>query len=205
MSITFYYSPMSTAVITALVLEELGIPHERITLNIQQGDTKKPEFLKINPNGVVPTIVHEGTAIGESTAITMYLGETFGVEKKLYPTAGVQRAQAMMWIAWANVTLGEAVGRLMRNASEWFPKDQQNEKAAEAARSDLQKRLKVLDDAVANKPFLLGEYTLADTHTNSIVDWLRMSKIDMSAYPNVNAWSQRCAARPAYAKVMSTH
>ena len=48
-----------------------------------------------------------------------------------------------------------------------------------------------------------GDYTLTDTHVNSLVDWLRHSKVDMAAYPQVNAWSKRCCERPAYKKWMS--
>src|SRR5262249_14193766 len=66
MSLIFYYSPMSTAVATHWVLEELKIPYEKVKLDLQAGGTKKPDFLKINPNGVVPAIVHDGTAIFES-------------------------------------------------------------------------------------------------------------------------------------------
>src|SRR5687768_326574 len=100
MSLIFYYAPMSTATIAQLVIEELGIPCERVKLDIQSGDTKKPDFLKLNPNGKVPLIVHDGTVIWESTAITMYLGETFGVDKGLYPAAGPKRGEAMKWITW---------------------------------------------------------------------------------------------------------
>jgi len=46
-------------------------------------------------------------------------------------------------------------------------------------------------------------YTLADTHLNSFVDWLRMMKVDLSAYARLNAWGERCAARPAHAALMS--
>jgi glutathione S-transferase len=70
---------MSTASITEAVLAELGIDCDRINLDISVGDTQKPEYLKINPNGKVPAIVHDGTAIWESSAITMYLEELFGV------------------------------------------------------------------------------------------------------------------------------
>ena len=63
MSFIFYYAPMSTASLTEAVLAELGTPCERVKLDITAGDTRKPEFLKVNPNGRVPVIVHEGTAI----------------------------------------------------------------------------------------------------------------------------------------------
>lgn len=203
MSLIFYRANMSTATITDLVIEELGVPCERVTLDIRKGDTKKPEYLKLNPNGKVPTIVHDGVVIWESAAITIYLGELFGVEKGLFPAPGTERGVATKWIVWANVTLGEAAGRWARNAGEWGPADEKNAKAGETAKNDLFACLRILDEALQNSQFLLGSYSLADTHVNSMVDWLRYMKLDLSSLNNVEAWGARCAARPAYAKVMS--
>lgn len=204
MSITFYCSPMSTATITHVVLEELGLAYEIIQLDLKKGDTKKPEFLAINPNGKVPAIVHDGKSIWESTAITMYLGETYGVEKKLYPTPGPQRAEAMMWITWANVTLGETIARYARNAQEWVPEEQRNAKAGEAAKLEMGECLRILDKALEGKAFLLGDYSLADTHLHLIVDWIRYLELDLSSYSGIEAWSKRCQDRPAYAKVSAS-
>jgi glutathione S-transferase len=203
MSLIFYYSPMSTASITQLVVEELDLPCEKIKLDIKKGETKKPEFLKVNPNGKVPTIVHDGVAIWESCAITMYLGEVFGVDKKLYPAAGPKRGEAMKWIAWGTVTLGEAVGRFGRNTANWVPVEQQNAKAADAAKDDVHHNLRILDEALGAKQFLLGDYTLADTHVHSLIDWIGYMKIDLGPYASMSAWSKRCRARPAYARIMA--
>jgi len=203
MSLTFYYSPMSTANITQLVLEELATPCERVRVDIQKGETRKPEYLRLNPNGKVPLIVHDGVPIWESAAITMYLGEVFGVEKRLYPAQGTKRGEAMKWIVWGNVTLGDAVARWMRNTAEWIPAEQHNAKAAAVAQTDIQSCLGVLNDALADRQYLVNEYTLADTHLNSFTDWLRHMRIELTRYANLNAWSQRCAARPAYARVMA--
>lgn len=202
MSLTFYFSPMSTASVTELVLEELGVPCERVKIDLKGGDTKKADFLKVNPNGKVPVIVHEGTAIFESSAITMYLGETFGVAKKLYPEAGPKRGEAMKWITWANVTFGEAIHRFARNTMDWVPAEQRNAKAGEAAVGDIQNCLRILDEALEGKQFLLGaDYTVADTHVSSFLTWLQMMKIDTSKYARLTAWSERCGARPAAAKM----
>ena len=57
MSLIFYYSPMSTATLTELCLEELAVPHDKKKLDLKAGDTKKPEFLKLNPFGQVPVLV----------------------------------------------------------------------------------------------------------------------------------------------------
>jgi glutathione S-transferase len=202
MSLAFYYSPMSTATITDLVLEELAVPCERVRIDLKKGETRTQEFLRLNPNGKVPVLVHDGTAIWESAAITLYLGEIFGVAGGLYPEPGPARGEAMKWVVWSNVTLGDAVGRLLRNTTEWVPAEQHNAKAAEAAKSDVQGCLRILNQALAGRQYLLAGYTLADTHVNSLIDWLRYMKIDLSDYPHLNAWSERCSARPAYIRVM---
>jgi glutathione S-transferase len=193
---------MSTAVITNLVLEELAVPCERVTVDIKKGDTHTQEFLRVNPNGKIPVLVHDGTAIWESAAITLYLGEIFGVAKGLYPEPGPERGEAMKWVVWSNVTLGDAFGRYVRNTSDWFPAEQHNAKAAAAAEADTRGCLQILDRALTDRQYLLGGYTLADAHVNSLVDWLRFMKLDFAEYQHLNAWSKRCAARPAYARVM---
>jgi glutathione S-transferase len=109
----------------------------------------------------------------------------------------------MKWIAWANVSLGDAVGRWLRNTADWTPVEQHNAKAAEAALVDLKNCLSILDQALVDKPWLVDGYSLADSHVHSFTDWLRHMKIDLSAYSHLAAWSQRCTARPAYARAMT--
>lgn len=201
-SIIFYTAPMSTATVTELVIEELGLEVDRKVLDLRAGDAKKPAYAKINPNQKVPCIVHDGVAIWESAAICMYLGELYGVAKGLYPAPGPKRGEAMKWIAWTNVTLGEAVYRRGHN-SEWAGEGGKNDAAAAKATADVMELLGILDAALAGKQFLVGEYTIADAHLNSFCDWLRHSKYDFSALANVNAWSARCADRPAYKKVIA--
>lgn len=199
MALTFYYAPMSTASVTDLVLRELDIPVERVRVDLRAGDQRKPEFLALNPNGKVPVIVHDGVAIFESAAITLYLGEQFGVERGLYPAPGPKRGEAMKWAVWANVTLGDAVYLWCRN-TQWLPEPMRNAAVAEMALGDVQKNLAILDAALAGKSYLLGDtFCLVDAHLVSFTDWLRHMHIDFSAHANLNAWSARVAARPAYA------
>jgi len=100
MSLTFYYSPQSSATPVHWTLEELGIPYEKVPIDLKTEQNKQPAFLKLNPNGKVPLIVHDGVPIFESAAIQIYLGETFGVDKGLFPAAGPRRGEAMKWIVW---------------------------------------------------------------------------------------------------------
>lgn len=203
MSLIFYAAPMSTAVVTEVVLAELAIPHEKVTVDLKAGESKKPAYLAKNPNGLVPTIEHDGELIWESVAITLYLGETFGVEKGLFPAPGHARARAMKWLVWGHVTLGSAVGQLARNATDWYPEEQRNAKQAEAAKGSIQKCLTVLDGGLSKYPYLTGEsFSLADAHLNSMFDWLQMLGIDLKPFEHITAWKKRCSDRPAYKQVM---
>jgi glutathione S-transferase len=204
MSLTFYYAPMSTATVTQLVVEELALPCEKVKIDFSKGDTRKPEYLTLNPNGKVPLLVHDGEPIWESAAITLYLGEVFGVEKGLYPQPGPKRGALMKWVVWSNVSLANANMRWLNNTSTEAPAEQRNAKAGEVALADLHKLLGILNQALEGRQFLGDAYSLADTHVHSVTDWIRFLKVDFSAYAHINAWAERCRARPAYGSVMSS-
>ncbi|KAL9613568.1 MAG: hypothetical protein Q9167_001901 [Letrouitia subvulpina] len=201
MSLVFYYVPYSTASVTNAVLAELeyGLPTplaQRVELSLQAGDTKTPKYLStVDPNGRVPAIVHNGVPIWESAAITMYLGETFGGDKSLYPPPSPARGEAMKWIVWTNLTLavpGKQLGIAMRAEGG------ADAPAEEKARKEIAEGLQVLDGALKGKEFLLGDqYTLADTHMWSFVLWLTMMKVGLEEYVEVGGWMKRVGGRPA--------
>jgi glutathione S-transferase len=208
MSLVFYFAPMSTATITAAVLAELGVACERVHMPIGPQGTQSEAFLKINPNGRVPTVVHDGVAIWESSAITMYLGEQFGVQAGLYPPPGPHRGEAMKWIAWASTTLAAAAGRLSLalppdaiGAVETGSVDHGADRdAAQTARSDIAALLAILERALAERPFLVGDFSLADAHLYPLVAWIM--SMDIPLPDAVAAWFTRCSARPALAAAM---
>ena len=201
MSITYYYAPMSTAVRTTWAIEELGVACERVKVDIQKKETKTEAFLKLNPNGVVPLLVVDGTPIFESTAILIHLGETYGVEKGLYPPPGVKRAETLKWVVWANVGFLDPVSRWVRNTSSYIPADQHNAKAAEIAKSDIGNAMRVLDNALAGRTYLVDDkFSLADLAISSYLGWLAHMGYDYSSFKNVKAWGERCLGRPAAVK-----
>jgi glutathione S-transferase len=203
MSLVFYYSPMSSAVPTHWALEELGIPYEKVKIDLQARDQDKPAFVALNPNGKVPLIVHDGTPIFESVAIAIHLGETYGVAKKLFPEPGLARAEAIKWLVWCNVSLGEAVSRHQHNASEHYPAEEHNAKAKERAKADVEKHLAILDGALAGKQWIVGgAFSLADLHLASWVDYVGFCGIDTKRYANIGGWLKRATSRPAYAVAM---
>jgi glutathione S-transferase len=203
MSLTFYYAPMSSATRIHWALEELGIPYEKVKVDLAAGDQKKPEYLAKNPNGKVPLLVVDGTAVFESLAILIYLGERYGVEKDLFPPLDLDRAEALKWMVWGGASLLDAGGRLLRNVSDRFPAEQRNEKAAEAAKKELGDLLGILDRALEGKEYLVGgKFSFADLANAGYMPFLARIGADLGPHKNVQAWIARCTARPALAKAM---
>lgn len=201
----FLFRTFSTASLTQAVLAELRTPHEAIELDIDAGDTRREDFLAINPNGRVPVIVHDGVPIWESAAITIYLGEVFGVEAGLYPPPGPQRGVAMQWIVWTNTTLGEAAGRLsaalplgadgaVQAGSVDYVAGSDNEAARDKA--DLSRHLDVLEGVLSKRDYLNNDYTLADTHLWVLLGWIVSMGVDLGQFPRVEEWMARCGQRP---------
>jgi glutathione S-transferase len=202
MSITFYYTPMSSATRVHWALEELGAPYEKIKVNLQEGEQRRPEYLKLNPNGKVPLLVVDGQPIFESLAQLLYLGETFGVEKGLFPKPGLERANAFQWMAWISVSVHDSVVRIIKNG-ERAPEEERNAKAREAAIRELGAHLAILDKHLEGKAHILGEaFSLVDCATASFIPFLARIGVDTAPYANVLRWSGSCMTRPALGRAM---
>lgn len=223
MSFTFYHVPLSTSNVTAAVIDELEYGRseplaKRVQFSIKAGDTRAPDYVStVNPNGRVPAIVHEGVSVWESAAITIYLGETFGVAKdgdadkaSLYPAPGPKRGEAMKWIVWANTTLATSGSRLAvalprgtpggveRGSQDDVEETEHSKAEVEKAREDFAKWLGVLDKGLEGREYLLGQnYSLADTHVFSFVRWSTMMKVDLGPFAHIQAWFAKVEARPA--------
>lgn len=203
MNLVFYYSPMSSSNRIHWALEELGVPYEKVKVDLAAGAQKKPEYLALNPNGKVPLLVVDGHPIFESLAILIFLGEQFGTEKDLFPQPGLERAEALKWMAWGSVSLTETLFRYVRNTSERFPAEEKNEKAAASAKAELSVYLTTLDKALEGKDYLLGSnFSLTDVSLASLFAFMARVGIDTNPYKNINAWVGRCMSRPALARVM---
>ena len=198
MALTFYYSPQSSASRVHDTLTALGIPYEEKRVDLRAGDQKKPEFLALNPNGKVPTIIIDGTPMFESVAIQIALGERYGVEKGLWPALGSpEHLTALTWLVWGQVALGGAIFRYMQNTADWHPKEQHNAPQAAAALAETRDLLAILDKHLEGRGFLTGERcTLADLDIAATLGWsLMMLKIAPTDFPNLAGWLERAGKR----------
>lgn len=199
MKITFYMAPMSSATPVDSALRELAVPHETVRIDLKSGDQKKPEFLALNPNGKVPTMVIDGAPMHEALAIMHFLGDRFGVEKGLWPRAdSAERRTATTWSTWAYVTLQPMVLLLNVAGGPHTPAALHHPPLVEFALSELRQRLGALEAHLADRPFILGEsYSLADLIVASTLLWARMCGAPVAEFPRVQALAQRVSDRPA--------
>jgi glutathione S-transferase len=203
MSIVFYSAPMSSASPVAWALAELEVPHENVQLELASGAQRKPEFLALNPNGKVPTLVVDGTPMFEAVAIIMWLGERFGVEKGLWPKPlSALAGQAMGWSAWAYVTYGAALTRLTLATGRHHGGDFQNSAQTEHTQKELDTLQQIFASRLATQPYLMGQsFTLVDLINAGAVGYGAAVGASIRS-PELKAWFERCQARPAWRTAM---
>jgi glutathione S-transferase len=195
--IKLYGVPRSRAMRCLWMLEELGVPYELVSTSFL-GDNKKPEYLKLNPNGRIPTLVDGSTVLWESMAINLYLSAKYG--GALEPKTLEDRARAVQWSFWVMTETEKPLIDVLFHRVI-LPEDQRQESVARHGEETLQAPLAVLAGALEGRQHLLGDaFSVADLNVASVFSWARMSKLELSAFPGVGRWLDRCLDRPAAAK-----
>src|SRR4029077_14031075 len=181
---------------TLWMAKELGLDYEHVKVDFATGDTRTPAHLALNPNGHVPVIDDDGFVLWESMAINLYLAKKYGAGT-LYPTRLEDEARAWQWSFWGMTEVERPVLTALLNRA-FYPENQRDAAAADAAEKSLAAPLKVLDGVFGPSPNLLGDrFTVADLNVASILAWARPAQIDMSAFPKLAEWLKNCAERPA--------
>ncbi len=203
MSIVFYFAPMSSATPVACALAELSVPHEAVAVDLASKVQKKAEFLRLNPNGKVPTLVVDGTPMFEGLAILLWLGERFGVEQGLWPAAAdPARLTAMSWSAWAYVTVAPTIQRLLFATGARGAPEMHNAAQAELARTELDSLMTMLDERLGSAKYLLGkDYSLLDLIVASVVGYGAMVGLSLEQHAPVKRWLDQCQGRPSFRSV----
>ncbi len=192
-----YGTSMSRAARCLWALEEIGLDYEHIPVSFD-GGTRTPEYLKINPNGHVPTLDDNGFILWESMAINLYLAEKYG-KNGLWPASAADRASTNQWSFWA---MTEAEPHLIALLIQMFtPADQRDEKVAASAQAALKAPFKVLDDFINGREYIVGnQFTIADLNVASVLSLAHLVKLDLSATRAAAAYLEKCVARPANQK-----
>jgi glutathione S-transferase len=174
------------------IAKELGLDYEHIPVEIGAAGARKPEYLAINPNGRLPAIDDDGFILWESLAITLYLAKKHG---RLYPKTLEGEAKAWQWSLWSVQEVDRGVNIWSLHAVRLPAGDRDPDRLAEALKV-LAAPFKVLDDALADRPYLLGlDFTVADLNVAAVIS--RAIDMDLSGTPHVGDWLKRCLERPA--------
>ncbi len=193
-----YGTSRSRAARSLWALEELGVKYEHVATPTTEA--KSPEHLKRNPNGHVPTLDDDGHLLWESMAINLYLAEKYG-KNSLWPADVGAHGDAYKWSVWAMTEVEPHLIAILRNRV-LNPPEQRDEKAAQAAVEALKAPLKVLEEALTGKDYLLGKnFTIADLNVAAVMSWIPMMRLDISATPATQAWLTKCLGREANQKV----
>jgi len=182
-------------------LEELGLKYERIDAGMQFGVNKAPEYLGMNPTGLVPTIDDGGFVLWESHAIVRYLAAKHGAGT-LWPNDLRVRADADRWMDWTH-----SFSREFQRPVFWplvrTPPEKRDLKAIEEACRKCGELLAIPDQNLSKKPYLAGSnFTMGDIPLGCHVQlWMRLP-IERPRHANLEAWFNRLCSRPAYKKIV---
>ncbi|WP_321966213.1 glutathione S-transferase family protein [Burkholderia cepacia] len=175
-------------------LKELDADFEFVSVNLLEGEHKRPEFLRLNPAGKVPVLVDGDLVIPESAAIVLYLADKYP-EKALLPVDLALRAQAYRWVMFAVTELEQPLWRITRH-SFLYPPEKRSPADIELAREDFRTMAAILDKHLEGREFIVGDtLTVADCVTAYLIDWAGECNL-IESFPQLRAYLERLYARP---------
>ncbi len=198
---TLYYSPGAASMAVHLTLLEIGAPHSLRLIDFDTRAQKDPEYLRLNPNGMVPTLIVDGQAVYECAALLLLLGERHP-EAGLAPAPGATtRGLYLQWMLHLANTLQPAF-------RQWFyPADFGPAEQGDAMRAFAQKRIEAVWDRLdahlaTNGPHMLGEkFSLLDLYATMLMRWSRNMPKPADRWPALAALATRIKARPSWKRL----
>src|SRR5206468_12166286 len=173
--IKLYGVPRSRTARAIWMLEELQIPYENVPVSFIE-ESRKPEYLKINPNGHIPALQDGDVTLFESMAINLYLARKY--DKGLWPKSTADEGRAFQWSLWAMTELEEPVITALLHRM-FLPAAQRDAQKADDAAVRFQTPLAVLNGALAGRDWLAGKtFTVADLNVASVLGIAPMCGLD---------------------------
>lgn len=193
---TLMYAKGTCAIGIHVILEELGIPYELKKVDFSTGEQHTPAYRALNPKGKVPALVRDdGSILTEYGAIAMWLAMT-NPDKKLVPSDPEGIARVIEVIDFAVGTLHMLSWRLFRRPSVYTDNEAEHEQLQARGKEAVLKGLAVVDEQLAGKDFVAGDYSIADSALYYIEFWVA----EVAKWPlptNVQAHYDRMKQRPA--------
>ena len=194
-----YGNPRSRAMRCLWMLEEMGEPYQLIEKSTRADDLQSAEYLQLNPNARIPTLVDGDVVLWESMAINLYLAQKY--EGPMHCVSPEVLGLAAQWSFWAMLEMEGLLLDLMQHRAV-LPEFARDASYAERDELLLQRPLGVLNNTLTAHGHLAGSsFTVADLHVASILVWGKMGRLDLSAHSDVKRWLESCLGRPAYSRV----
>lgn len=192
-----YYSPGACSLSPHIVLREAGLAFEPVLASTKSHKLQDgSDYYAINPLGYVPLLeLDDGTRLREGPAIVQYIADQVPT-KNLAPANGtLPRYRLQEWLTFIGTEIHKAFSPLFNPAMP--------EEAKAISRDKLKQRLQWVDGQLAGKDYVLGEhFSVADAYLFTVTNWAKPMTIDLAPYPNLVAFRERMAARPAVQEAM---
>jgi glutathione S-transferase len=205
--IELHYFPGNASMTPHLVLEELGVPFELKLVDRANNAHKSPDYLKLNPNGLIPVLIDGDLVLYETAAIVLHLVDAFA-ERGLAPPPGTtERAHFTKWLIWLAASLQSQMPFYFYTDRYLAPGNAggiAELKAAITAKID--SLIDQLDDQLASHggPWLLGErFSALDPYTLMLCRWTRSAPRPARTLPHLGPYLERMLARPATQRVFA--
>jgi glutathione S-transferase len=196
-----YYSPGTASLAVHWMLVEIGAPFELVLTDTETGAQKQPAYLKLNPGGVVPTLIVDGAPMCECTAILMLLAERHPGRGFAPGADAPERAAYLQWMVYLANTL-------LPSFRAWFyPHEPAGEAASDAARAVARTRIEAAWDRIDARlketgPYMLGERMSAvDFLATMLMRWSRNMPKPATAWPHIARYLARMRAMPSLREV----
>jgi len=191
------YLPSGNGYKVRLLLHQLGIPFERVEVDIVRGETRTPEFLARNPNGRIPVLeLDDGSHLAESNAILCYLADG----TPFLPADRLERARVLQWMCFEQYSHEPNIATVRF----WYHTELTDERRAllPAKRVQGEAALAVMDGHLRTRRFFVGEaYSVADIALYAYTHVADEGGFDLGPYPAVRAWLERVRQQPGHVPI----
>jgi glutathione S-transferase len=182
---------------------ELDLEFERVDVGGPFGGNRDPEYLAMNPNGLVPTVKDGDLVMWESNTICRYLAATRNGEH-LYPRDPAARTHVERWMDWQLAVIAPPMGQLLFGLVRSTP-ETRDPAAIESARRRAAASWTIVDDEIKNQPYLAGDHlSLAEIVLGTLIYRWFAFPIERPELPNLRAWYGRMHQRPGFKKHIET-
>jgi len=207
--IQLHHYPGTAAMIPHILLEEIGVPYERVHVDRMANGHKAPDYLRLNPNGLIPVLVDRDLVLYETAAIVLHLADTHPQSSLVPAVATPQRAHFYKWLVWLTNTLQSTL-LVYFYPERWVDEGNAGGMAEVKAHAEgrVASMLVQLDDELARHggPWFAGnDYSALDPYVFTLCRWTRNFRNETPARgrPHLGPYLQRMLDRPAVQRVFA--